>query len=95
MPWNRFDEPLAPGSVPERATQTPHGGVQSVLEIDERAVRPETLPQLAARDDLAGPFQQHREDRERLTLEPKPHAILPKLSCGDVQRESPEPESSS
>jgi hypothetical protein len=60
--WHRFDEPRLIGGVTERVSQPIHDRVQTVLEIDERAVRPEPLTQLLTRDDVPRPLQQQRED---------------------------------
>ena len=68
------------------------GGVQPVFEIDERAVRPEPVAQLIARQELARMLEHQREQREGLILEAKPHAVLAQLACAGVDLEAPEPE---
>jgi hypothetical protein len=48
-----LDESRGLSRVPERFAQPLHGRVHAVLEIDERVVLPEPLPQFLAGDQLA------------------------------------------
>ncbi len=70
-----FNEAGNVAVVAKRRPQPLHGGVETVLEIDEGAVWPQPLDELLACHDLAGALQHHHEDRERLRLQP--HALLP------------------
>ena len=59
-----------------------HGRVETVFEVDERAIRPKVLPDLFAADNFTRPLQQKNQDPERLILYLDPHAVLPELpSC--------------
>ena len=57
-PRHGLDEAWRLGRIAQRLAQAVDDGVQTVLEVDERAVRPESLAQLLARDQIAGPLQQ-------------------------------------
>ena len=75
-PVQRFDEARPLGVVAEHGAQPLDGGVEAVLEVDERAVRPQPVAQLVARQQFARMFEHHRQHGERLILQPKPHAVL-------------------
>ena len=77
---------------PERVAQAVDDGVQAVLEVDERAVWPEPLTQLLARDEIAGSLQQQREDVEGLSGKAEAHACLAQLTCVKIQLEHAEPD---
>ena len=98
--WHAPDEPIATPRdglderrvvriVAERSAQAFDGGVQAVLEVDERAVGPETLPQLVARDDVAGPLEHQPENLERLLLQT--HARAPLRSSRERTSSSKDP----
>ena len=73
---HRLDEPRLVGIVAERSAQALDGGVQAVLEVDEGAVRPETMTQLVARDDFARALEHEPENLERLILKAhQPRAV--------------------
>jgi len=67
-PRHRLDKPRRPGVVAKYGAQPLHRGVQAVLEIDERAVRPEPTPQLVPCDQRAGTGKQEPHDLKRLLL---------------------------
>ena len=92
-PVERLDEPRTIGVVAERRPQTFDRGVQPVLEVDERTVRPEAAPQLVARQHLARLLQQHDEHLERLILQPQADAVLAQLARPHVELESSESKS--
>jgi hypothetical protein len=75
-PIERLDEPWTIGIVAKRRSQTLDRGVQPMLEVDERTVRPEPAPQLVARQDFARLLEQHGEHFERLILQPQADAVL-------------------
>ncbi len=92
-PVQRLDEPRTIGVVAERRPQTFDRGVQPVLEVDERAFRPQALPQLVARQDLARLLEQHDQHLERLILQPQADAVLAQLARAHVELESSESKS--
>ena len=61
-----------------------------MLEIDERALGPQALPQLVPRDDIARPLEQEPQDFERLLLQAHTHGAVPQLARAHVQLERPE-----
>jgi hypothetical protein len=61
-----------------------------VLEIDERARGPEPLAQLLARDEIARPLQQQRQDVKGLSRKAEAHARLPELTGAEIQLEDAE-----
>ncbi len=46
--------------------EPPHSGVQAVLEIYERVVRPQALSKFIAGDELTGAIEKGEEEPERL-----------------------------
>ena len=75
----RGDETIAPsrdrlhktrrlGRVTERVAQPSDRRVQPVLEIDEGVLRPETLAELLASDELARLLEQHRQQEEAVVV---------------------------
>src|SRR5688572_22873240 len=98
LDWSRRDESISPsrkrldearvvGGVAKRRSQPLHGGVEAVLEIDKRAVRPEPLAQLVPGDHVAWTLEHQSKDFERLLLQPDAHAVLPQLAGSDVELE--------
>jgi hypothetical protein len=88
-----LDEPRVVRFVSKRRPKPLHGGVQAVLEIDKRSVRPEPLPQLFAGDDVPRPFEHHDENLERLILQPDANASLSQLARPEIDfksRETPD-----
>ena len=53
--------------------------VEALVEIDEGSLGPEPGPELAAGDDVAGLFEQRRQDLERLVFQLDPDAVFPQL----------------
>src|ERR1700722_2679182 len=64
-----FDEPGILRRITEGVPQSPNGGVQAVIEIDEGVRRPEPVAQLLAGHDFAGLLQKLCQYLERLLLE--------------------------
>jgi hypothetical protein len=58
-----------------------------VLEIDERALGPQALSQLVARDDVAGTLEHQAQDLERLFLQPDASRALTQLTRAAIQLE--------
>ncbi len=86
----RLDEPWIIGVVAQRSAQPFDGGIQAVLEVDERSRRPQTLAQLIARHDLARTLDHHRENLEGLILKPDADAALPQLARAQINLEGSE-----
>ena len=91
-PRQRFHEPGIVRIVTERGAEPLHGGVQAVVEVDERAVRPQAAAQLLARDHVARALEHHLEDFERLFLEAHGGLAVAELPGSDIELERSEPE---
>ena len=87
---NGLDEPRHLCFVAERRPQPTNGGVETVLEVDKRPVRPESSAQLLAADHFSGPFEQGRQDAERLLLERDPDTALAQLARSRIHFERAE-----
>ena len=83
----RLHEPRIIRVVAERGTQPFDGGVQAVLEIDERPCRPQTLAKLFTRHDFARMLQHQRENFERLILQPYPDPTLTEFARAQIDLE--------
>jgi hypothetical protein len=58
------------------------GGVQAVVEIDERVGGPEAVTELLPRDHFARPFEKNLKNVKRAVLELDPHPVLAEFrSC--------------
>jgi hypothetical protein len=53
-----------------------HGGVQTMLEIPERATRPEVLLKFFTSDNLAWSGEKNRQNPQRLALQTYSHSML-------------------
>ena len=73
--------------VAERGAEPLHGSIQTVFEVNECSLRPETLRQLLARDHVARSLEHHAEDFERLLLEPDAFLPFPQLAGAHVELE--------
>jgi hypothetical protein len=91
-PRQCFDEAWTVGVVTERGAEALHRGVQAVLEVYVRAVRPELPPQLLPGHHFARPLQQQAKDFEGLILQPYPRRARPQLPRALVELECTEPE---
>ncbi len=60
-----------------------------MIEIDECAIGPETLPEFLTGDHLAGPLDQREEELEGTLLEFDADAVLAELACTGLYREFP------
>src|SRR6266849_888652 len=86
----RLDESRRISGIVQRLTQAVDGVVQTVIEINERVVRPEHLAEFIARDHVSGMFQQHRQNLKRLILQPDSSAVLEEFSCAEINGNRPE-----
>jgi len=75
----RLYEARCSGIVAQRRAQPPDRGIQTMVEINESSIRPQSTLQLMACDDVAGAFEQKTQDLEGLRCEPPRAAALPKL----------------
>jgi hypothetical protein len=73
----RFHESGTLGIIAERGAQAFDRRVQPVLEVDERAVRPQPASELLTRQNFCRPFEQDRQQLEWLILQADPNAVLP------------------
>ena len=90
---DRLDEAWHFRFITKGHPQPAHGCIETVLEIDERAARPQPATELVPRDDITRPLEQSREDFERLILQRDSDAALAQLSRPHVHLEGAEPES--
>ena len=75
------------GIIAERGAQALDGGVQAVLEIDERPLRPQTVPEIVPRDDVARVFEHEAKNLERLLLQADAALALAQLARPAVELE--------
>ncbi len=61
-----FNEPRLLRIVAKRRPQALDGGVETVLEVDKGALRPQPARQLFASNDLARPIEQNAQDLKGL-----------------------------
>jgi hypothetical protein len=61
-----------------------------VVEIDERVCRPQLLPELVARNDVAAARQQQQENVERAAAQSEDAPLLPELAGPSVGFKDPE-----
>jgi len=80
---------VLPG-VPEGLSEAGHGGIESMLEVDERVIGPQAPAKFVASDDCAWLFEQGFQDLERLCLNFDSDAILPYVAAFQIDREGPE-----
>jgi hypothetical protein len=50
-------------------TKLHDSGAEALIELDERILRPQALPDGFSRDDFAGPFEQGDQQKEWLPLD--------------------------
>jgi hypothetical protein len=65
-----------------------------MLEVDEGSFRPELLPELIARNQLAGSLQEDQQHFDSLALQSNLDPSVSELSCLGVNLEGSEPENS-
>jgi hypothetical protein len=78
------------GASAESVAKPIDGVIQTVVEINERVVRPELLAEFIACDHVAGMFQQHGQNLKRLVLQPDSPAVLEEFSCAEIDFKRPE-----
>jgi hypothetical protein len=65
-PRKRFDIAGLFGGVAQHLAQAVDGRADAVFELNNSAVRPKSVSNLLARNELSGVFEQHRQDSEWL-----------------------------
>ena len=90
MATDRLDVARLRRGIAERASQPVEGTADAVIEIDECAIGPETLPEFLTGDHLAGPLDQGNEELEGTLLELDADAVLAELARTGLYREFPE-----
>src|SRR5207253_6392605 len=88
----RLDEARVFGRIAQSLTEPVDGGIEAVIEVDERVSRPQTLPQLVASDDIAAALEQQDEDVERAAAQLHAAPLFHELARAAVNLEHPEPE---
>jgi hypothetical protein len=86
----RFDVARLLGGVAKCLSQPGDGGVQVVVEVDERVLAPEALAQIVAAHQFAGTFQQRDEEFERKSRQADPPSVPGQLPRARVRLERPE-----
>jgi hypothetical protein len=81
---NGFHKAGSIRGVAKAFPQARNGGVQAVIEVDERVRRPETQPELFSSYDLARLFQQHAQNAERLFLQAHTSAVFAQFASAHV-----------
>jgi hypothetical protein len=86
-PGERLDISGFLGGVAERVPQPSNGGVDALIEFDNGFAGPEFAPDFLARDQIAGPLQEHEQDLKRLILQPDFRASFTQFPRADVKFE--------
>jgi hypothetical protein len=89
-PMERFNKSGILCRIPKRSAQPLDRGVEAVLEVDERAIRPQAVTNFVARDDFSWLIQHQHQNLERLVLQPHPNALLAELSRLEIYLEDAE-----
>jgi len=82
---NGFDEARIASVIAEHLADLLNGGVESVVEFDERLDRPKLFPQFLPGDQFPMPLQEGLEDAARLLLEVDFAAVPEQLAQSYVQ----------
>src|SRR5262249_18908804 len=87
----RFNEARPRRVVADGAAQALHRGIQAVLEVDERARRPEMPLEAFAVHHLTRMFEQDGEQGEALIRQQRPPAVATELSRLRIEDPGAEP----
>ena len=85
--WHGLDERRLVGILAERGAQSLDRSIETVLVVDESAFRPETSPQLFARDDSTAVLEHQTQDLEGLSLQPDARRAAAQFTRMDVELE--------
>jgi hypothetical protein len=88
--WQGLDKAWCLGRVSQGLPKPLDGIVNSVVEIHEGIVRPESLAELFSGDQLAWLFQKDLQDSEGLFGQPDPRSVVKQFSSGLVYLERAE-----
>src|SRR4029077_8746003 len=80
------------GGVPQGVTDFAYRFVEPVIEIHESIRGPEFFLKFLASYDLAGVFQQHRQDLKGLLLKPDAQAVPAQFASAKIHLENPKTE---
>ena len=86
-----FDVTRSVGVVTQHATEFLDGGVEGVVEIDERVLGPDALAELFASDQYSRFFEKRRQYLKRLTLAADAHAVFAKNASLKIELEDRKP----
>lgn len=89
--WDGFDVTRSVGVVTQHATEFLDGGVEGVVEIDERVLGPDALAKLFASNQYSRFFEKRRQYLERLTLAADAHAVFAKNASLKIELEDRKP----
>jgi len=90
--WNGLDESRRLGAVGERQPDLPDAVVQTLIEVDERVVGPDFLPDLFPRQELSGAARQEGEHFHGLRLKLDQPAASAQLAVRRIELETVEPQ---
>jgi hypothetical protein len=71
--------------VAQRLPQLLDGGADAVVELDDRAIRPDAIADFLPRHHFSGMLEQHEENLERLFLQTNAPSALAQFARADVQ----------
>jgi hypothetical protein len=69
------------GRIAERQSQPSYGGIDAVVEFHNGVVRPKFTADFVARHQITRPFDQHRQNRNRLLWQPGVDLVFAQLPC--------------
>jgi hypothetical protein len=87
-PGQRFDVTRGCGGIAQSRADLVYRLRETLVEIDERSVRPQSRTQLASSHDLAWLLEQGRQDLERLGFQVDPDATFPQFTRIPIDREN-------
>ena len=93
-PRQRFNITRGLPGIVQRLSQPLDGRIDTVLELDDGPVGPESVMQFLPRNHFAGVLQQHRQDLDGLIGKPDLDSVSTKLSRSQIQLERAKAEES-
>lgn len=87
----RFDPLRLLCRIRQHIAQALYRGIQAVVEVNKRVVRPKLDAKFLSRHQLARSFHQQHQDAERLFAQPNSSAKLPHLTRAQVDLIGSEP----
>jgi hypothetical protein len=89
-PWKGFNEPGMLRRVAQYLPKLANRRVQAIVNVDERAIRPQRVSQFITADQFSGTIQEQGEDLKGLDLKSDLFSVLEDLTSPQVDREIPE-----